>query len=389
MPAGNQDNGLTVMDMRGKDYYDENWDLLLNQINWEGEKEAIEEIVTNSNYYTKELASIGLPRVIACEGANGIRVGLPEEMQKITVTWTMCPSVAATFNVDLAREQGEALAAEALANGITARMSPAFNIHRSPFTGRNLEYFSEDPLLSGKIVTGMLNGSTNGGLIEHIKHFGLNDQETNRSNRLYTWATEQVVREIYNKPFEIVIREARKTVKYTADKEGNTATRVMRGANAMMVAQNMLGPTTAFANYDLNTRLVRDEWGFTGTLITDWFSVSGSWSEGVLLSGCDTIMQGNTAGAGKDMPHYDTATIRTALRETIHRIAYNIANSNALQNAPPGTIIYYDISPWKIWLIVLNVVVYVIAAAGIVCVVLRLVDESKHPNKYYNAKRDG
>lgn len=389
MPVGNQDNGLTVMDMRGKDYYDENWDLLLNQINWEGEKEAIEEIVTNSNYYTKELASIGLPRVIACEGANGVRVGLPEEMQKITVTWTMCPSVAATFNVDLAREQGEALAAEALANGITARMSPAFNIHRSPFTGRNLEYYSEDPLLTGKIVTGILNGSTSGGMIEHIKHFGLNDQETNRSWGLYTWATEQVAREIYNKPFEIVIREARKTVKYTADKEGNTATRVMRGANAMMVAQNMLGPTTAFANYDLNTRLVRDEWGFTGTLITDWFSVSGSWAEGVLLSGCDTIMQGNTAGAGKDMPHYDTATIRTALRETIHRIAYNIANSNALQNAPPGTIIYYDISPWKIWLIVLNVVVYVIAAAGIVCVVLRLVDESKHPNKYYNAKRDG
>ena len=109
----------------------------------------------------------------------------------------------------------------------------------------------------------------------------------------------------------------------------------------------------------------------------------------VLLSGCDTIMQGNTAGAGKDMPHYDSATIRTALRETLHRVAYNIANSNALQNAPPGTIIYYDMSPWKIWLIVLNVVVYVIAAAGIAGIVLRLVDEHKHPDKYYNAKRDG
>lgn len=389
MPVGKQDNGLTVMDLRGKDFYDENWQLLLDQIDWEGEESAIREIMTRSNYYTKELASIGLPRTIHCEGANGIRVGLAQELQALTVTWTMCPTVAATFNMELAKEYGEALAAEALVHNITSRMSPAFNIHRSPFTGRNLEYFSEDPLLSGKIVTACLNGSTNGGLIEHIKHFGLNDQETNRSSRLHTWATEQVAREIYNRPFEIAIREARKTVKYTADDQGNTATRVMRGANAMMVAQNMLGHTTAFANYECNQLLVRDEWGFTGTLITDWFTVPASWTEGVLLSGCDTIMQGNTSGPPTDMPNYNTATIRTALRTTIHRVAYNIANSNALQNAPPGTIIKYDMSPWQVWLIVMNVGVYTVAAAGIVFIVLRLLSERKHPEKYYNEKRDG
>lgn len=388
MPKGKVSNDLSILDMRGKDFYDENWQLLLDQLDWEAEQADIQEIVTTSNYYTKELASIGLPRTAHCEGANGIRVGLSEDLQFLTVTWTMCPTTAATWNVELAQKQGEAMAQEALIHGKTSRMSPAFNTHRSPFTGRNLEYYSEDPVLTGKIVTGVLNGSTSGGLIEHIKHFGLNDQETNRSTYLHTWATEQTTREIYNRPFEICIRESRKVIKYTADNQGNTATRVMRGANAMMLGQNMFGPTTAFANYEVCQLLLRDEWGFTGTSITDWFSLSGQWAEGVVLAGTDTLMRGNTVGAGLVMPNYNTATMRTALRTTLHRIAYNIANSNAVQNSPPGSTWYYDISPWKIWLIVANVAAYTIIVAGAVWIVLRLLSERKNPNKYYSEKRD-
>lgn len=382
-PVQKAKNGLTVFDLRGKDFFDENWEILLDQLDYDTDKRAILQLLTGSNYRTPAIPSIGMPQNLHVEGANGIRLGIVESLQYKTATWCMPPTMAATWNVVLCRETGEAMAQEALTAGVHARYSPALNLHRSPFTGRHLEYFSEDPLLSGKIAASILNGSTNGGLIEHIKHFGLNDQETNRGKNLHTWATEQVVREIYNRPFEIAIREVRRVIKYTLDNKGNTATRIIRGANAMMAAQNCFGHTTAFANYDLVTRLVRDEWGFYGIINTDWFSFNkpGSY-ELAILAGTDCWLTGDSVSEPIIFPGYDTATTRTAIRRSIHRVAFQIANSATLQNAPPGAIIVYDLSVWRIWLIVINAIGYTLILAGIVFIVYRYRDEKKHPDRY-------
>lgn len=392
-PTSKQDNGLKVSDMRGKDYYDENWEKLLDELNWEKDGAAIQEFILSSNYYTPEIESIGLPNVKHTEGANGIRVASSKSDQQLTVTWCMCPVMAATWNVELAEDIGSAMAAEALANGVTSRYSPAFNTHRSPFTGRNMEYFSEDPFLTGMFVTNMLNGSTTGGLIEHMKHFGLNDQETNR-NWMHTWASEQTVREIYNKPFEMCIRNARKTIKYIADDNGTVKTKVMRGATGMMVAQNAFGPCIAHVNYDLVTELVRNEWNFQGVINTDWQSPFGDktdYTGMVVRAGVDCWLTGNsctTSGSIYGMPisfalkDTESATARTAYREAIHHIAFQIANSNAMQGVAPGAIVYYDMSPWKVLLIVGNVIAYTLIAGGIVWIVLRALREKKYPEQY-------
>lgn len=382
MPVSGQDNGLTVSDLRGKGYYDEEWERLLDQIDWEADRDAINEFLLSSNYYTPEISSIGLPRVIHTEGANGIRLAFAEEEQYKTVTWCMCPVMASTWNVALLEDIGAAMAAEALANGTTARYSPAFNLHRSPFSGRNMEYYSEDPFLTGMLVANMLNGSTNGGLIEYMKHFTLNDQETNRQTA-YTWATEQVVREIYTKPFEMCIRLARKTIQYTADENGTVATKVMRGASGMMYAMNGFGPTISWTNYDLATKLVRNEWNFHGVTNTDWTSPRSNddYSDITIFAGVDSWLTGNSKRdyTVKDM---ESATARTAYREAIHRVAFQIANSNAMQGVAPGSITYYDISPWVIWLTIANVVCYAVIVGGIVWLVLREVNARKHPERY-------
>ena len=383
MPVSNADNSLTLADMRGKDFYDKDWDKLLDQIDWEGEKQSIKEFLVSSNYYTPAIDSIGLFRTKHTEGANGIRVGSTKEDQFLTVTWCMCPVMSATWNTELATEIGAAMALEALANGVNARYSPAFNIHRSPFCGRTMEYYSEDPFLTGMFVTNILNASTTGGLVEYMKHFGLNDQETNRSIGVHIWASEQVVREIYNKPFEMCIRNARKTIKYIADEKGAIATKIMRGATGMMIAQNGFGPCVAWVNYDLMTGYVRNEMNFNGIINTDWSGGAPGYTDMTIFAGTDTWLTGSWDTTDyMSLADMDSATARTAYRKAIHHAAYQIANSNAMQGVGPGSIITYAISPWRVWLIVINIVSYAIVAIGIAWMILRTISRRKNPEKY-------
>lgn len=385
MPLVKQDNGLTLSDMRGKSFYHEDWKKLLDQIDWEKDRDAIEEFLVSSNYYTPEISSIGLPRIIHTEGANGIRLANAKSEQYKTVTWCMCPNMAATWNIELAEQIGSAMAAEALANGVTARYSPAYNLHRSPFSGRNMEYYSEDPYLTGYFVAHMLNGSTSGGMIEYMKHFALNDQETNR-NTNYTWATEQTAREIYMKPYEMCIRLARKTIKYTADENGTVATKTVRGANAMMYAYNAIGPVRTWTNYDLCTELVRNEWNFHGVTNTDWSSEkkSGDYCDMVIFAGCDSWLTGNSkrVGNGFKIQDMESATAITAYRNAIHHVAYQIANSNAMQNVAPGSITYYDESPWVSWLFMGQLAAYSLVGLLFAWNVVRTIVSKTKPEKY-------
>lgn len=380
--AEKEDNGLTVLDMRGKDFFDEDWEVLLDQLDYEADADDIRQILVAESYFTNGVDSIGLPPSRHCEGANGIRLnngnGLASD-DRDTAAWCMAPMMASTWNTDLIRTAGEAMGQEALLSDRQGRMAPAFNLHRSPFQGRVFEYYSEDPLLSGKMAVAMVNGTSSMGMFDYIKHFGLNDQETNRANGLKTWANEQVIRELYNRPFEIAIREARKTIRYTADSQGTVKTKVMRGVSAMMGAQNCFGPVTAFANYDLMTRLVREEWNFNGVVITDMFSGNESFIELTIRAGTDTWLVWNDTNPAV---HTDTATGKSLARNALHRLAYAIANSAVLQDSPPGTIIYYDMSPWRVALLTVTIVGGIVIGALAVLLILRTVHSIRHPERY-------
>ncbi len=378
-----QKNDLSLINLRGKDYYDPAWDLLLDQLDYEADHDAIKQILTATSYSTNAVSSIGMMESIHCEGANGIRLdngdGAGTANSLKTASWCMAPEMASTWNVELLKELGEAMGQEALLGGKQGRMSPAFNLHRSPFQGRVFEYYSEDPLLSGKVAAAVVSGTSSSGMFDFIKHFGLNDQETNRSKFLHTWATEQVVREMYNRPFEICIREARKTVRYIADADGAVASRVMRGCTAMMGAQNCFGPTIAFGNYDLITRLVRNEWNFNGYINTDMFNGSNEFVEFVIRAGTDSWLVWNSLGELND---YDSPTAKSVIRNALHHVAYAIANSSATQHVAPGSIVYYDMSPWRIALIGVTVAVLLLTAVMIIWTVVRSRDSKANPEKY-------
>ena len=133
--------------------------------------------------------------------------------------------------------------------------APAMNIHRSAFAGRNFEYYSEDPFLSGKVAAAAVAGAEKEGVYAYLKHFALNDQETNRTNQLCTWFNEQSAREIYLKPFEMCVKDG--------------------GAKAVMSAFNFYGTKPAGASSEVLNNILRDEWGFRGFVLTDYYGVYG------------------------------------------------------------------------------------------------------------------
>ena len=186
-PESGKDNGLSFVDMRGLDYHDDAWNDLLDQIDYAADQAQIESLLYNTNYATTALDSLGMPATVAFDGPNGFR---PKSTGGYAAVYPCAPIVASTWNVALVRELGEAYGQEALTIGADVLYGIGINLHRSPFGGRNGEYYSEDPLLSGKVAAAFVSGAGDQGLICHIKHFALNDQETNRQFYLHTWADD-------------------------------------------------------------------------------------------------------------------------------------------------------------------------------------------------------
>lgn len=341
MPDSGQDNGLTVSSLRGKDYYDIDYTYLLNQINWDNELDSIKKLLYTASSGMSE-SILGLPAIKCTDGDTGLKVNG-------ACSWSSKPVLAATWNTELMYEVGAAVGQEALLGGMHGWYACATNIHRSPFAGRNFEYFSEDGLLSGMMNAYVVEGAGNNGLMCHVKHFALNDQETNRSVGLNTWATEQAMREIYFKSFEISIKRPMMNVKYTADTEGNIAYRTMRAANSVMCGQNNIGTTYCYLNEDLLRGVLRGEWGYTGFTITDLTFEKSAWKrDKALRAGNDAFMTMEfLANMGVQLYPTDTssATARTLLRENVHHVMYAVANSSAMQGMAPGAIVYYDMSP--------------------------------------------
>lgn len=209
---------------------------------------------------SRSLHDRGIPAVACSDGPSGIRMDNGKEASLVPIGTLL----ACTWNPALVEDLYEALAKEMISKNIDVLLGPGCNIHRSPLNGRNFEYYSEDPLLSGKMAAAMCRGLARSGAIGTVKHFALNNQESHRRTE-NSVVSERALREIYLRPFEIAV------------KEGN--------ARAVMTAYNGVNGHKSASNYDLNTSILRKEWGFTGLVMTDWWAAMNDCEKGGEASG--------------------------------------------------------------------------------------------------------
>ena len=302
-------HGLKLSDMAGLDYDDPKWDQLLEQLS----VGDMMDLVGNGGWGTHAIGSIGKSFYVDCDGPAGVNnlvAGVNGNQ------FTGASVVAATWNAELAQHVGEAMGAEAAAYHVAGLYGPACNIHRSPFSGRNFEYPSEDPYISGVITSAEVKGINSKGLYTYVKHLVANDQEANRDNGgLVTWLNEQALREIYLRPFQIVVQDG--------------------GTTGIMSSFNRLGATPTAHSAALLKGVLRGEWGFQGCVITDCvMSASTQNIDRSLRAGNDLVLTflGNMQAGSATK---DTVAGHQALREASHNILYMVANSNAAQTAYP------------------------------------------------------
>lgn len=229
-------------------YEDESlWDAFLDQLT----VDEMAKLVGRGGYQTVGIERLGIPRTLDNDGPSSVK-GRNGILYTDSGTALPCETtIACTWNTELAERIGEVVGEEAADIGTNVWYAPAVNIHRSPMGGRNFEYFSEDPLISGKMAAAIIRGCSSQDLITTIKHFALNDQESHR-NGIFTWADEQTMREIYLKAFEIAIKES--------------------DCAGVMSGYDRIGTKWCGANSALLNDLLREEWGFDGYVISDYDS---------------------------------------------------------------------------------------------------------------------
>ncbi len=202
------------------------------------------------------LPEYGVPNIMTADGPAGLRIA--PECGICTTAWPCATLLACTWNPELAERVGAAGGAEVKENNIAVWLTPAINIHRSPLCGRNFEYYSEDPFLAGKMASAMVTGIQSNHVAATVKHFALNNKETNRKNS-DSRASERAIREIYLKAFEIVVREAKPW--------------------SIMSSYNIINGRRASENRELLEDILRGEWGFDGMVTTDWWTFGEHYKE--------------------------------------------------------------------------------------------------------------
>lgn len=306
MPTTGADNGIDLYELYGLSYDDPAWDDLLDQLTID----EMNQLVAFAGYGTADVGSIAKPRQSDVDGPSTLNnnftgigsIGLPSGV-----------SVANTFNTDLARQFGEAIGRLAHEMDVTGWYAPAMNIHRTAYAGRNFEYFSEDGFLSGVMAAEQVAGARSAGVYAFIKHFALNDQETNRVAMLSTWADEQTMREIYFKPFELAVKDG--------------------GATAVMSAFNYIGNEWTATSEPLLKGVLRDEWGFRGFVLTDYFGGFGYQIGDQAMRAGNDAMLATIEGANVISDRSATSVI--AMREASHNILYTAVNSWQYENGQP------------------------------------------------------
>ena len=304
MPTTGAKNGLKLADLMGKSYDDPMWEDLLDQLT----VEEMCQLVQVGGFSTIALKSVGKVATMDSDGTGGLNdwyagiYGTPYPTETL---------IAQTWNKDLAYEVGEAMGQEYADVHVYGWYGPAMNMHRTAFNGRNFEYYSEDGVLAGYIASAEVRAAATKGVYAYIKHFVVNDQEINRCTAQQIHLPEQALREIYMKPFEIVVKN------YDFDKD----------PLAVMSSFTLIGPHYTGANSDLLNGVLRGEWGYQGMVLTDWYGSYGyQLTMDSVLNGND-LMLGFGRNARTEIENPDSPTMVKAMRQAAKNIMFTIVHS--------------------------------------------------------------
>ncbi len=327
MPVTGADNGVKFTDLVMLDYDDELWGKFIDQLT----KAEMKQLINEGAFVTSDIQRLGVPPTDNTDGPVGWVNFIDTETFKGTCSYCCEVVIASTWNVDRLYDMGRAVGNEGLIGTTqsarnrpyTGWYAPGINIHRSPFGGRNFEYYSEDPLLSGMYAAALSKGTWSKGCYTQIKHFAVNETETHRMG-LLTWLDEQNLRENYLKGFEIAVKggngDLNSHAYFGEEKEVKPV--------SIMTSFNRIGERWTGGDYRLNTIILREEWGFKGFTICDFNTNEFMVEKDMFYSGGDLNLQ----GAGNIWePNFNDPTDVQIMKNCSKNILYVVANTNAVR----------------------------------------------------------
>ncbi len=349
MPTMGANNGLTLAMFMDTEFDDPAWNDLLDQLTFE----EMATVIGKGYHNTAAMPSVGKPATVDDNGPQGFTQNLTGVAESITA-YTDENIMAATFNVELMEEMGKCLGEDCMELGASGLYGPAMNLHRNAYAGRNFEYYSEDPFLSGAIAAAEIKGIQSKGVYAYIKHYALNDSETG-CRCISTWANEQTIREIYLKPFQMAVEDG--------------------DAHAVMNSFARVGVVWSGAHKGMQTETLRNEWGFDGFALTDFSGNAVFASYGIsmksydvawgLLAGTDSWDSSASQWTDDLLNLYrNDPDIVTAMRQASHRILYTVSRSNAM-NGLDSNVKIVAVTPW--WQLALYALIGLCAVAFLFC----------------------
>ena len=299
MPTTGADNGLTLADMRDADYDDPRWEKLLDQLT----VDEMANMIAMAGYQTAAMDSVGKVATLDFDGPAAINnnftgvgsIGFPIEVV-----------VASTWNKELAQAWGECMGKISQEMGAEGWYAPGMNTHRTAFGARNYEYFSEDGILAGNMGAKAVEGARKYGVYSYIKHFAMYE---GNAKMVSVWSNEQAIREIYLKPFEISVKQG--------------------GANAVMVSWSFLGDKWTGESSNLMNTVLRDEWGFRGMALTDFFRNNGHGfmnADAALANGVDAMLS-TFNGEENNVANPEHPTSVLQMRNACKNVMYTVVSS--------------------------------------------------------------
>ena len=317
MPTLGADNGLTLYDMIGKDYDDPDWQKLLDQLTFEEMVSAIGD----SFHWRMPMESVQAPGTRDENGPQGLTAALfGAGLGDIEPTaFTSEDVMAATFNQDLIYQVGKQIGNNCLMADVVCLYGPGSNTHRTPYGGRNFEYYAEDGFLAGEMCGAEVLGIQEKGVDVVIKHFALNDCEQDRLGQA-AWVGEQAAREIYLKAFQKALEES--------------------GGNGVMTAYTRWGATWSGSHYGLMTGIMRGEWGNMNMSITDNVLVNYCNGVDALMAGGVTTFDAMLPYITNQLPNYENdPVVVAAMKEAVHHNLYALANSSGMNGIGKDSVI--------------------------------------------------
>lgn len=346
MPLYGQTNNLMLANLIDKPYDDPDWELLLDQMTFDDQV----MLITNSFHNTKVISSIQKPATKETNGPQGITDSFINGSSS-GMAFPAETIMAATWNTDIMRQVGECIGEQGLKSNTHGVYGPAANIHRTAYCGRNYEYFSEDGFLSGAMAAPEVAAIEAKGVYVLMKHFALNDQETNRAG-VCTWSNEQAIREVYLPAFESATVEA--------------------NVHGYMTVMNRIGAKWGGAHAGLLTHVLRGEWGFEGFVITDC-TVNSTYTDSLVgLQGGSDIWDGVKSIEQTDESLYANQNdpyVCQLMRQAVHRLLYVQANSSAMNGLDANQRVVEIMTWWQITLIAVDVVFGLLTLCGVAVIV--------------------